>query len=478
MRRRRWFVVAVLTVAVLAGAWLARSEDPSGPEPSLEDRPSEPASVIESTASLRGLAGDTESERDDVATSPARVPAATDESTPPEPVDLDRPAIAALRAALPEPAHRILQGRVLVHEGPGRFKPAAGAQALLWKSHGPARSAADIPLQDPTLREGLVDARGAFQFDRLDPGAYLVGVQLADGARRMLWHRFVVPEGVTEDKRAFEPVLFVASAGAVHGRVFDAEGNPREGVRVRVSMKGLWTAGRPVMVEAKTGPDGRYEIGGLVPGSGWVSLPGVPRGEGRHSEHLALALGERVRVDFGSALGLVPFKGRFAYPDGRPVRGGRRARIFTQRANGIESVQANVPIDADGRFEALVPPGSYGLRILVHGWGVAQDWSGVRAERDAAAEQVFELRAPRILGAVESFSPALTSVRVWPKGARWQDHKGHRVVRDGRYEVIGYVPGTYLIRAESQVDISAEAIEVTIGEDDTVVVVDLPAPRE
>jgi len=476
MRRRRWFVVAVLTVALLAGAWLARSEDPPGREPSLEDRPSEPASVIESGASLRGVAGGTEPDRDDVATSPARVPAATDESTPAEPVDLDRP-IAALRAALPEPADRALQGRVLVHEGPGRFKPAAGAQALLWKSHGPARSAADIPLQDPTLREGVVDARGAFQFDRLDPGAYLLGVQLADGARRMLWHRFVVPEGVAEDTSAFEPVLFVASAGAVHGRVFDAEGNPREGVRVRVSMKGRWTAGRSLMVEAKTGPDGRYEIAGLVPGSGWVSLPGVPRGEGRHSEHLALALGERLRVDFGSALGLVPFTGRFEYADGQPVRAARRARFLEQRADGRETVYASVPVDANGRFEAVVPPGSHVLRIEVHGSSVAQDWSGVGVERGGGAEQVFELRAPRILGAVESFSPALTSVRVWPKGARWQDHKGHRVVREGRYEVIGYVPGTYLTRAESKYNISAEAIEVTIREDDTVVVVDLPAPR-
>ncbi len=45
----------------------------------------------------------------------------------------------------------------------------------------------------------------------------------------------------------------------IRGRVFDAEGNPVEGVRVHV-YDHIQMSERPKLVSAKTGPDGRYEV--------------------------------------------------------------------------------------------------------------------------------------------------------------------------------------------------------------------------
>jgi hypothetical protein len=57
-------------------------------------------------------------------------------------------------------------------------------------------------------------------------------------------------------------------AATLRGRIISAEGAPVAGVLVRVTE----TGGRPEPVEARTGPDGRFEVENVPPRDGWLHL--------------------------------------------------------------------------------------------------------------------------------------------------------------------------------------------------------------
>ena len=487
MRKRSWFVVGVLTLAVLFGAWLARGATPDKGGLALDDR--EAIEIMTHGSEVAALRGTGSGSIEPAVQAPE--PRISDPTETPETSTVtkdlrlialqDSNAVEELRTTLERLPHGVLGGRVIRREKPGEFVPVSDAEALLWASEQPPRTGLDIPVNEPPTLVRPVADDGTFEFDRLEPGGYLLGVRLDDGASRMLWKRIVIPaEPPEEDKRPQRVLIAVADA-TVQGSVYGPDGRPRVGVRVRVSVNAPWDRRRraqPIMVETLTDTRGMYVVEGLSVGAAWVSLPGAPRGERGRSQQVALVAGETSTCDFGSPEGLVRFHGQLVYPDGAVVRAASSLSLRSSPATRKVEDFARFKVDEEGRFDTLVRAGAYMLHVHLHGPAYLETLGDITVSLEDVAPRRLELPALRIEGAVGKSRVPMRYVRVWPKGTRWQASKGFDVVRDGRYELAGYEPGTYLIRAESKIDISAEAMEVTIREDDKVVVVDLPAPQE
>ncbi len=133
---------------------------------------------------------------------------------------------------------------------------------------GKALEGITVSISGPTPRSKAVrDAKGAFRFERLDPGSYTVTAQTKQGTAEA--------EVELEQGRTAEVVLEIEAWGSLRGIVVDGTGTAVAGLSIMAqgngnnasaaSMMSLFTGGGP-----KTDDRGHFEIGEVPPGEGTV----------------------------------------------------------------------------------------------------------------------------------------------------------------------------------------------------------------
>lgn len=174
--------------------------------------------------------------------------------------------------------------------------------------------------------------------------------------------------------------------GAIVGHIADENGDPVEGVNVRV-LKVAFTAGRRQLVGAgsvspKTNDQGRFRIYGLQPGRYVVSadvghvgsqdLPGYSAtyfpGTSNPGEAQPVTVGvsqEVTNVDFAlTPVRTASVSGRTIGAGGEPFQGGIEMRV-SRRSSPVASDSFGARTESDGTFEFQnVPPGEYVLNAF------------------------------------------------------------------------------------------------------------------
>jgi Carboxypeptidase regulatory-like domain len=245
-------------------------------------------------------------------------------------------------------------GRIVDPEG----RPLAGrARLLAFEERGLPSFAADLL---------TVEARadGTFALGPLPLGALGISVSAPRHTQRL------VDASVPATGRAVDLGDVALDPGlAIRGRVRDREGAGIEGATVRA-------LGRDVPVEsvpeAESGPEGRFDLGGLRPGRYRVSASAPGRAG---TSVPAEAGGEPIEIvmDLGGAIA-----GRVVDADDAPAEG---AEVFAEDrgdAAGPSSYAQGRADEGGGRFLLSdVAPGTYTLEVRAEGQGVA-GLSGVR----------------------------------------------------------------------------------------------------
>ena len=159
-----------------------------------------------------------------------------------------------------------------------------------------------------------------------------------------------------EDERVPDPTDATATSGSISGRVVDDAGAPLAGAAIEVTPARAAEGGEPL--RTTSGADGRWTVQGVPPGPARV----VVRAEGRDP------IEQTVTVGAGAVAEAPDARVAAALPRGE-IRG------VVQGANGaplaaqirIEPLGLELTCDADGAFEAEVPPGSYQVTVRAPG---------------------------------------------------------------------------------------------------------------
>ena len=255
----------------------------------------------------------------------------------------------------------------LVRDSAG--EPLAQATVVASPSFGVATSGWDAGTQSIETR---TDARGAFRIEGIGPGLHsLRAIARGYGSA----YQSDVRPGATVN-------LMARPGGWLAGRVIDPKGLPVRGALVRAGKEPQfwWTS----PVEA-TDAEGRFELGGLDPGTYSIVArhadfaPGIVMGvaadvEGRADLSIALTVGGTVT-------------GRLVDSEERPLAG----RVAAQELAGQPMAPALIELlrtdaGADGRFRIeRFPPGSYTLGVL------APRFAGRRVEVDVPGGAAVDL---------------------------------------------------------------------------------------
>lgn len=163
-------------------------------------------------------------------------------------------------------------------------------------------------------------------------------------------------EGDGEDGRDARVTTTGETAGSISGRVVDDAGAPVAAATIEVTPAGAAEGSEPL--RTTSGADGRWTIEGVPPGPARV----VVRTEGRDP------IEQTVEVGAGAAVQSPDARVAAALPRGE-IRG------VVQGADGsplaaqirIEPLGLELTCDADGAFEAEVPPGAYQVTVRAPG---------------------------------------------------------------------------------------------------------------
>lgn len=228
-------------------------------------------------------------------------------------------------------------------------------------------------------------------------------------------------------------------SAALEGHVYEDDGRPAQGVQL-LALQRSTGEDASLWIAARTGWDGAYAIEGLVGGGEhtvflWVSerLRGDPG-------PLALAPGERRRLDFGSPLGFARVTGTLRYPSGEQVESGQRLAFVGEETSSSWSLD-------EGGFEYRLPLGSYKVHL---GTPDGQELGAF----ELAGEQHVELTMPGLVVR----GPLLYVGTKHPKASGPErevvlqlfDSEGlpttQRPVRGERsYAFVGLAPGSYAL---------------------------------
>jgi len=351
----------------------------------------------------------------------------------------------ALRAATADLASPAVRG-VEAGEGPGasaiRLDMAPG-QVIAGRVVDDAGIALDgvqvrievvggPPGDDPLPTLVSSDAAGSFTA-RVVPGRYRLTASRAG---------YVLRHAPTVDERtpATPPITIELLRGArVSGRVFDGRGGAAAGATVRCvasAIEDLTVQSGPLPLAAVAAAlpsgagralgstrvavadrDGRFAVADLIPGRYRFEIA-HPGSEPLRSDEFVLAPGER--RDAGKLtlrLGF-PVVGRVTDESGAPIEGARA--VVASAAASPASAGLFALTGSAGRFELVLPPGSYRLTIGAAGRGATQVSVDVVAGTPPPPIEVKLIRAEAALEGMvrdDGGRPlARARLSVWPAG--------------------------------------------------------------
>ena len=194
-------------------------------------------------------------------------------------------------------------------------------------------------------RSGRTDDRGAFAFDELATGNYVVELN-RDGHRPAATRSVSLSSG----ERREDVDLVLASGVTLSGRVHDRDGHGLRGVNVSIepTVEGLSDC------DVRTVDDGTFTARGLVPGLYRIQLwPGRVDSDDPDAKYFVHASFERQVAD-GTELDLqleegVWLRGTVVEADGSPLVG---ARVLTQGPD--QGYREGARTDSQGRFRVGV----------------------------------------------------------------------------------------------------------------------------
>ncbi|MEM7588101.1 MAG: carboxypeptidase-like regulatory domain-containing protein, partial [Acidobacteriota bacterium] len=316
-------------------------------------------------------------------------------------------------------------------------------------------SLAPAAIHGATTPSAVTDHDGAFAFDSLVPGTYLVSVRSSAGA--LAPTRVELTAGV---KDALE--LILQPAATLSGAVRSGVGEPVEGAEIVVELMAGSRAepgaerlgwGRE---QAQSNAAGRFAMPGLTAGSYALVV--------RHPEYQPLEQTLELDPLAAGELELIlerrsqryPVRGRVSDDTGRGV-GGVNLRLL---ADGRRPLEATTSF-ADGSFELMAPQiGSYTVRAEHERYAVVtspplelgpQGLDGVVIELHGGATVSGVIHGPTLeeLGQIQVVAERLGE----PTRAG--------VLRpDGSYRVTGLSPGSWTLRAAGPRQRAAEQIEI------------------
>ncbi|MHC5019418.1 MAG: carboxypeptidase-like regulatory domain-containing protein [Planctomycetota bacterium] len=198
---------------------------------------------------------------------------------------------------------------------------------------------------------------GTFVINAVPVGRY--GVEASYGGHAP---EVVAGVEVTEDGDTALGDLVLANGALLQGRVTGADGQPREGLTLRVF--GVQQGVR----EGTTAPDGSYRLAGLAPANYFVEIRGATAPDRFPVRIVTLALGEARRLDFettpGVALTVTVLRGGAPVAQA-DVRFVTRAGTFGDVGLKLDDVETDVVKTDDAgqvRFADLAP-GPYDLIV-------------------------------------------------------------------------------------------------------------------
>jgi hypothetical protein len=229
-------------------------------------------------------------------------------------------------------------------------RPVPGASVTLLVS--PGQSIAGLALSD---------ASGSFSIQGLAPGSYDAAVH-ADGYVDQMRRGVTVSGG-----QAFPLQIALAGTGAVAGLVADSAGRPLPGAVVQLA-GGFALAGQAgAQAEAIAGPDGRYRLDGLSPGTVRLSAARDSASFGP-TRSVEVVEAQQAQLDFtladnGLLTGHVRLKsGAQPDPSSTVVRALQQGDMGGFRDG---SVLGTGQLDPGAGYQLSLPPGVY--RVVVAG---------------------------------------------------------------------------------------------------------------
>ena len=291
------------------------------------------------------------------------------------PVESQAPATPAQ----PQRPAGIIHGRVVLPNG----RPAQRARV----------SATAPPGGFP--RTAITNRDGVYEIDGIAPGEYRVsagkpGYVVVDfGQRRAFERGKLVPVKGGETTDGVDITL--QPSGAVSGRVVDENGDPVEGIQVRL-LRTIFLAGRRQLFPVgdvgarNTNDQGRYRLYGVPPGQYAIvaslsDRPGDPgnvllppgyqatyfpgRLRPAEARFVTIDLGEEIDnadITLGRGSGAT-IRGTVVDSQGKPAAAGIVVGT-SQRSGGVGAEPTLVHSSSDGTFEVRdLPPGEYVLQV-------------------------------------------------------------------------------------------------------------------
>ncbi len=353
-------------------------------------------------------------------------------------------------------------GKVVDESG----KPVAGAEVEIRPVYEPGTMRMEDferSVSAAAKADGSFELRplttGSFMLQARGPGfapAYVPGIEVQDAAGRVdLGTITLSPEAVIE------------------GQVTDPRGTPVAGARIETRTDGFGTVANSFEIgrsrprqPLETGPDGRFRVGGLSPGTK-VRVSAAAKG---YAE--AVIEGIEVPPPAPLRLELRPLgklSGRVVDPAGEPVAG---AFVRADEGRpGSRRPRGGGATDDQGRFQIDLEPGPVELSARAEGYKTGT-WRGEVPERGAAGPAEIRLeRGATLEGRVlDADGNPVGGARVstsagapdFMGGLGWMGRSGSRSDGDGRYRLSGLETGVHEVRATTEDDTAETSVRFEV----------------
>lgn len=346
-----------------------------------------------------------------------------------------------------------LRGRVLASRDRAPV-PGARVRVALIGTPGRADAPAVTEWTDTTA------ADGTFSVSAVPDGTFDVTLEhpmFAPSRTRLPFH----PGTDTPDLE-----LTMSRGGSLTGTVVDAKSDPVEGVRI-VAAQGADGDSRV----ADTGPDGRYFIDSLTPGTYNVTRQGDAQASSSEAvtKLAAIREDEATTVDFDDKPRIL-VSGTILRGES-PVPGA--GLYFVAMDGHVPADARSAQSDADGNFRiALRQPGRYQVSVVFGTAGVATGHNVVTLTIPDQPEvtQNIVFTADTIVGRVvdqagKGIKGALvTATRDGNAPGEAQRQSSSSTQDDGGFRLEAVDPGTYRVTARSRGYAAAEIYPVAVGE--------------